>query len=673
MREYNNDRVVFYGRNDLAAGHFKDRVINLLSNPEAPSIESINDAIEAYQCKLTVEKLPELFDETSLNSMRKASSRFFGDACQYINQTMERTCLEEQLEAVEAQYCHLFWEFLDGSGASRKTRKGELKALLNRHPECIGDVLELKNLVNAHGSEVRDALLENPRITAELVIGRMATKSSSKTTIALPSELTNDDLDSIMRAYLHSDRPNPSYVKVLATWPSSFASGYKPSPDTTVLAQKTERKNLDDLFAEESPEVIRLCYGTGACIDEQQKPCKGIVVDGHNVTHTFSGKWLGQFVDFPTIMNNCIHVFDYVNPMGIMTMPARAHEESALMKAFGVHVLGEYSTTHAFLMRNGLAIVETETYSDFLRQHGTRLESALEWVFNEYFEDEFGIKGFSLSLPVEEATWLDKCKSIGPEIERAVKAYAVYAKRGKIDDAYFPYESVKNFQELPSLGENKYVVAGEHFEQHGFPLFSDQSLLAYVEGEDTEGRCFFELMQRQVITRTSYYDNLQPIIDRLLDERLVTENDQTGRLEPTLQAHLIGIVWKEGVLPLKFCDAEVKRFIGELVSEGVLTYWNALFTPDEAAYLSYVFNDASFTNSLGLRNRYDHAHGAIKDPNSDTAKNDYHQLLAILIAITIKINEELQDKTGRGGPSTFIDWPMFEINVNQTATQLGVM
>ena len=83
-----------------------------------------------------------------------------------------------------------------------------------------------------------------------------------------------------------------------------------------------------------------------------------------------------------------------------------------------------------------------------------------------------------------------------------------------------------------------------------------------------------------------------------------------------------------------------------------------------------MFNDASFPNSLALRNRYDHAHSAIPNPQAEDIRDDYYQLLSILICITLKINEELTHKTGKGGVEDFDDWPLYDKSILQAAREL---
>lgn len=54
MCDFGKKRVVFYGRNDYAAGVHRDRCQSMLTNVENANLASINDAIEAHQTKLNI-------------------------------------------------------------------------------------------------------------------------------------------------------------------------------------------------------------------------------------------------------------------------------------------------------------------------------------------------------------------------------------------------------------------------------------------------------------------------------------------------------------------------------------------------------------------------------------------------------------------------------------------
>ena len=131
-----------------------------------------------------------------------------------------------------------------------------------------------------------------------------------------------------------------------------------------------------------------------------------------------------KYTDSGTILNNLIYVFDFADSTGLLRIPAHKHEQSTLLSAIGLHAIGEYPASIQFQQRNQMAIGVVRLYRLFLESTGqNRLESAIEWAFNDYAKSEFGIDGFTISLPTRETSYLDKCKAIGPEIERVIKAF----------------------------------------------------------------------------------------------------------------------------------------------------------------------------------------------------------------------------------------------------------
>lgn len=57
--------------------------------------------------------------------------------------------------------------------------------------------------------------------------------------------------------------------------------------------------------------------------------------------------------------------------------------------------------------------------------------------------------------------------------------------------------------------------------------------------------------------------------------------------------------------------------------------------------MNFMLNNERFSNSQALRNKYDHASGAVNDPNDLSYIKNYCLLLNLLICVTLKINDEL--------------------------------
>lgn len=669
MREFNHTRIVSYDRSDWAVGLFIDRCLYILKEGPHNQIATINDAIEAHQLKLTFETVPELFEKAEDIDVASVVSALFTNACKYTRETLASSGILGIYEELEMQYATQFWGLVHACGAEKMISGEEIDELLSRQIECLAPILENDKLVKLFDAEIRKSLVDNPYYSAELLIREYATESRSQNAIYLPKCFSQGDFDSMMTGYLDDQRANPNYMEALFNWPSGATKcRFSPSSDVKVRAKQAHDKAMDKLFR----QGAGLEYGAGVQIDPEQIACKGIKVNGLTLTYSFGETWLGKYTDHASIMNNCRYLLDVVDRSGLMASPAHSHEESGLLATLGPHVLGEYRMNTISNTWESLANVEVVAYANFLESRGTRLEDALEWTYNVYFAEEYSINGFSLALPSSGASWLDKCKLIGPEIERAVKSYSIYSRIGKIDGDYFPYESFKSFGTLNALSEKKYAIDGACFNRWGFYLFSDQCMLTYRRGHNDRARCFFDLISNAMVTFDDYDDVYAEVLQQLVDRQLVSVCKKTGALSPTPRSICLKAVWDNGAIALGGCGDGDLALIDGLVSGEMLSYCGKLFAPDEAAYLDYMFNDASFPNSQGLRNRYDHAHSPITDPDAMNIRSDYYRMLTLLVAITLKINDELSAATGRGYLENFVDWPYYDESVFGLAKKLIV-
>lgn len=119
------------------------------------------------------------------------------------------------------------------------------------------------------------------------------------------------------------------------------------------------------------------------------------------------------------------------------------------------------------------------------------------------------------------------------------------------------------------------------------------------------------------------------------------EDSVTGKLAPTQRAACLRVAWDSGAIVVRRYGGKASKDIDDLAAQGLLKYYGGLFTPDEASYLNYMLNDSEQINAIGLRNKYSHANGVIKDPNADEIRSDYYMMIALLVSVTLKINDEL--------------------------------
>ena len=617
-------------------------------------IETINDAIEIGEIKEVIGCVPEAFDDMSLE-INHILKRLYGKACSFAHSALTNNALLDVYESVEWQYIDRFWNLASSTKAYEKINSDELEELLSRHSLCISNVMSHYGLVQKFDQHIRAVLSKNIDAAVSIIVGNFGAEVRSKEMIYLPPSLTGSDIDEIVLRYLSETNPNLNYVQVLMNWPSAAAKDYSPSIEVRIKAKRRYEELSKQLF----DETGSIEYGIEASISGNQIACKDSYVDGNTLKTFFGEEWLSRYLDHPTIMNNCAYVFDYLDERGLLTCPAHEHDESTLMKTFGMRAKDEYDNNIFFKMRQDLLLEETALYAKLLERNGRRLEDAIEWTYNVYFAKELGIGGFSISLPATGCSWLDKCKAMGPELERALKAYSLYSKMHVIDPDYFRFENFKLFSEFKSLHRNKYVIRGDRYDEAAKPLFWDLSLLAFASRIKSPEDNLWDLLHKHVVHVDDYDGDYRSAIESLINKGFLAESDKDGRLLPSKKAHYLKKIWDSSAYPLWRCSKATIDGAHELVKQGYLKYSDALFSPDEASYLNYMFNNAIHSNALALRNSYDHGNSPVDDPNSSQFARDYYLFLTLLIEITLKISEELIRYTGNGGDLELIDWPMY--------------
>ena len=587
MEEINHSRVSCYGPNDYGTYRSIERCKEILMDGESHPFETINDAIEIGEIKEVIECAPEAFEDMGLEINHILKS-LYGKACSFAHSALINNALLDVYESVEWQYIDRFWNLASSTKAYEKINSDELEELLSRHSLCISNVMSHYRLVQKFDQHIRAVLSKNIDAAVSIIVGNFGAEVRSKEKIYLPPSLTGSDIDEIVLRYLSETNPNLNYVQVLMNWPSAAAKDYSPSIEVRIKAKRRYEELSKQLF----DETGSIEYGIEASISGNQIACKDSCMDGNTLKTFFGEEWLSRYLDYPTIMNNCAYVFDYLDERGLLTCPAHEHDESTLMKTFGMRAKDEYDNNIFFKMRQDLLLEETTLYAKLLERNGRRLEDAIEWTYNVYFAKELGIGGFSISLPATGCSWLDKCKAMGPELERALKAYSLYSKMHVIDPDYFRFENFKLFSEFKSLHRNKYVIRGERYDEAAKPLFWDQSLLAFASRIKSPEDNLWDLLHKHVVHVDDYDGDYRSAIESLINKGFLAESDKDGRLLPSKKAHYLKKIWDSSAYPLWRCSKATIDGAHELLKQGYLKYSDALFSPDEASYLNYMFNNA---------------------------------------------------------------------------------
>ena len=653
----NTDRVFYYPPNDFFHGAYVARIVEILEVYACTEVLDINCSIEAHQCKITIDKSPELFNEALLPSLRNLAARAYSIACKSVRKSLTSRGILNLFEETESQYRRAFLSFISSCGAADLVSGDDFLALLMAHRSLIGRAVEDQGITKRFDTYLKTALKNSPSIAAELIIDRFATEGGRCSHTYLPASLTSDDISEMMRNYLSSDSVNLNFVQVIASWPSKATvgnTGFKPSNDLVVAARKRSEELSQRLFSAVEGFKIKI----DIIASSEQRACKSIAFEKNRMSITYGTDWLKEYSDNATVLNNLIYVFDLMSEDGLLYAPAHKHDGSVLEQIIGLKSLDEYPQTMEFRLRDTRCLASFAFYASFLSNLELRIEESIEWGFNDYIEAEFGVEGFYVCLPSKGSSTFDKCKSIGTEIERVTKCYMLFVEKGRIDADYLNLMQFKEFSGIPSRLKNKYAVEGPGFLPVATALLSNQSPLYFFIDKAGTYPNLLELLRVKPIHLDDYPEQYRPVFSNSLIEPGFIESDEHGLLNPTGKAVAIAKVWNEGAIACHHLSNSAREIVTELASDGYLEYYSGLLSPDEASYMNYVFNNSNHSNALALRNKYDHATFGKEGMNNSVQLEDYYRLLLLLAYLLLKINDELMTVYETGGIEDFVDWPL---------------
>lgn len=216
---------------------------------------------------------------------------------------------------------------------------------------------------------------QNPYPAAELIIG--AIFNVAEYGLFIPEQLTDSDIEKILRAYLASGQENLSFVKVVA---EARRSGLTATSGMRALSARTMREyrrfyqdSLSDL-----KEVDRIKFGAEVLLVDdlddlvslqfKEETCEEVIrIDRAYLLSSLSNE---------EILDNFIYLFGLTSVDGISTAPSYASESSVFERVAGVRSADFYlenavfnfkeirltalvSFYHSFLLRNGIWAVSS--------------------------------------------------------------------------------------------------------------------------------------------------------------------------------------------------------------------------------------------------------------------------------------------------------------------------
>jgi hypothetical protein len=629
-------RLKFYGLNDYATFFQAERAVTVLAGFDGSRTSyGVNDIVELHNASLFAEHgvLPASMVQAErerilslVPGVRRAEGVFFN--------ALTESTFTAAISGVDYLYRSDVLDLLAKFKVFGRCGATVVLDALKADRFHNGDLLSCKALVRAYDEDVRSLLLASVD-TAELILSKHLL-SDSRTGICLPASLTPADCRALLDAYVDDENASPNYVQLIATARVNSALGI--DAKLKLKARRADDKFTTSLFAANQG------MKTGVEISISDMQSEDVVASFEDMVAKFSYSraWLAGNLDYPTILNNFIYVFEWTTRRVLLSLPSYPSELGVMERVMMMRGKDEYVTGAAFRMKDQSSLLQVHMYREFLRSEGIDIEAVIAWFFTDYLKDELGADHLRFRPSSESATYLEKCRHLFSEMESVLKQFRLYAENGELDfDLLSMTSEPLEYKQIPSTVPGKYVYVTDHNDirstQH--LLFSDQSHLGYID----EGLMAGTLAQLLLSNRVAYdrfADHQKPGIDLLLTRGVLVNDDSQIKLASAVQFLALRELWDNEAGSYWHHSPGGRAAIDAMVADGWLDRRSTLLTTSEADYINYFLNQSGPNGGPDLRNRYLHGSQADGDDKAVHLRT-YLIALRLLIALVIKLNDDL--------------------------------
>ncbi|PEN70010.1 hypothetical protein CN539_25460 [Bacillus toyonensis] len=634
------ERIKFYSEHDGTCGMNLTKIIKLINEFNGDFAESnINVILEYYNIIkfYNVEKFKEVLKTETEGEVEIVIKALKGTIGKFINSYKEDSFLI-LYKNVDTFYKEDFWSLVEFFGVYKFINEDDFEQCLSNSDVYYPVILQFKKTVDKFHEILRAYILQDKKAAEILLRSYIYNEDFKRSKTYLPQSLTEEDKEKVLLSYIESDYPNMNYLEMIVNFPSK--NDLKIGDRIKVRAQRRYKEEGEKIS--EDSNAVRMEMGVAIKYPKDQEEAVEYSMNDTLVECSVSRNWIENNLDFNTLWNNFIYIFDFFDWQMRLNLVSKTKEIGIFEKFIGNNFKHLYKTSSAFNRKNMMSTIQMKSYVEILNSYQIRLEDMIEWFFNEYVSKEFGINNYIVRMPTTVSSDFEKCRAILPEIDSILKQYKLYLEDGEIDQELLQVSSSHMFfKDCASYNNKKYVYPVEEsiFNVASNLLFSDQSMIFYLPRFDEKYSSFYQLLIEQKVKLSDFQQyQIESITWLITNQYLCEDEDGYLKFVNHTKISIFADLYYNGASSYWSLSSKERAEIEALIKEGVLTIDNKLFTKNEQDYLDYHLNKATFSNSLDLRNRY--LHGT--QTNDDELHSlNYLIFLKLVVIIIIKINDDL--------------------------------
>ena len=638
-----SDRIKYYSQNDLCYGLCFDRIETI----EIKSMEevTINDAIEFYEINLYFNDGIKLntWGDTEIQYYTNKNKNLISLCYSFFNKINDSNVIDLYRE-IEFDYKSVFWLLFDNCKLHKKISEETFAMLINQEKLYPPDLFKYNNIVRTYGKVLREFIINN-YFCIPILLHYYEQNYTNEEKYYLPEELTGLDICLYLESYVNNEIVNTNYLIDIGNMSST--GRFPVTDELRLLAKRRYNIEMENIFnicdsSQQFEYTLNICYDQ---IEEKKltKTIKdGIIV----LSITYSAQWLENSLDYSSILNNFIYLFEFVDFKQMCSLHTTIKCQTGIIEEILLPKSTRYYCCNQhFKMKQIIAHMQMTAYYDYLQKKHINLEEVLQWFFSKYLQDEFSCSEIRVVFPAKNSSYYEKCVCLLTTFESILRQYSLYVKHGFIDFELAGMSSTPIlFKNIGSQIDKKYIYGeGKDFLNIVYMLFSNQTLLCHLTRICNKGRsydCFYDLLLNEKIYLSDFdEDKIKQL--KYLSRFNIIAFDANNRVvfdDMILVNILKDLHFQEVVSKFHYPHEEQKK-INNLIKKGLVIEESSLFSRSEVDYLNFMLNRTEFVNGLEIRNKYLHGLQQII-MDEEEHKNNYYVILSLFVLLAIKINDE---------------------------------
>ena len=413
-------RVRFYSDTNLNI--YLERSNEVLSQftHEFP-YNDINDIIELFNIKryFDVEMVPSTWTAKEITSYKAKIKQFPSVIGKYLGMLSDENILT-YINSVNLQYSTDFWDMLNEYKVYKRVSPNAFRKVLQSKKTLLRNVLRNEQIVQNFKDEIKEQLMSSPEHAILLIENYLEAHDSRWQALHFPDCLSNEDKEALTLAYINSTEAHLNLLGLISTSQSSIEF---PLSDKTILtALKRHQEEIHIHFAN-SPGIE--CSVEVSFSEKQTEPALEEMI-GLSSRASYSSIWIKENLDYPTLLNNFIYLFGYVDRCFRCQFVHNRHYLGVFEQLAGAHGKREYYTGVGFNQISMLNSYQIIAYDQELRRNNIDLLDVFKWFFEVYLLQEFGVQEFRFNTPTKNTTYFEKCRFITSELDSILKQFKLY-------------------------------------------------------------------------------------------------------------------------------------------------------------------------------------------------------------------------------------------------------